>query len=108
MTPDTATASTSPSDEPASLARASASAGCGIGEVAAGHREQPVAHRERVERGEVLARLPAPPLVGGHDEQHGRGRPDPGEHVGDEPLVTRHVDERDLRHGGPVGTVVHA
>jgi hypothetical protein len=47
-------------------------------------------------------RLPA--LVRGDDEQHQPNGTDAGEHVADEPLVTRDVDEADLataRQGGP-------
>ena len=44
----------------------------------------------------MLGRLRHPALVGGDDEQHRRHRPDAGEHRGDEPLVARDVDERDL------------
>ena len=41
----------------------------------------------------MLLGLRHPALVGRDDEQRGRHRPDPGEHVADEPLVAGHVDE---------------
>jgi hypothetical protein len=44
----------------------------------------------------MLARLRHPALGGRHDEQHRGHRPHPGEHVGDEPFVAGHVDERQL------------
>ena len=45
---------------------------------------------------QVFRALPAPALVGRDHQQHRRHRPDPGQHVGDEPLVAGHVDEGDL------------
>ena len=45
-----------------------------IGEVAARHHEQTVPEPEGLDRGEVLARLSPPALVGGDHEHHGRRR----------------------------------
>ena len=44
----------------------------------------------------MLLRLRFPPFVGRDDEHDERRRADAGEHVADEPLVARHVDEPDL------------
>ena len=44
----------------------------------------------------MLLGLRLPALVGRDDEQDEPHRPDPGEHVADEPLVPGHVDEPDL------------
>ena len=67
-----------------------------IGEVGLADHEQRVPDAERVERGEMLVGLRHPALGGGDDEHHRGHRADPGEHVRDEPLVARHVDEREL------------
>src|SRR5690625_4010580 len=47
----------------------------------------------------MLARLRFPALVGSNDETDDRYRTDAGEHVTDEALVPRHVDEGDVPPG---------
>ena len=44
----------------------------------------------------MLLGLGHPALVGGYDEQGDVDRLDPGQHVLEEPLMTGHIDERDL------------
>jgi hypothetical protein len=48
---------------------------------------------------EMLLGLGLPTLVRGHHEQHQPNRAHAGEHVPDEPLVPRDVDEADLAAG---------
>ena len=55
-----------------------------------------MADPEGVQGREMLFRLRHPTLGGGHDEHHRRDRTHPGQHVGHEPLMARHVDEREL------------
>lgn len=71
----------------------------GVRAVGLGDDEQAVADPERVERGQVFRRLRHPALVRGDDEQHGRHRADPGQHVRHEPPVPGNVDERELLAG---------
>ena len=70
-----------------------------VDEVALRERDHAAADAEDVEDLQVLLGLRLPPLVGGDDEQHEPDRADAGEHVADEPLVARHVDEADLAAG---------
>ena len=65
----------------------------GVGQIAAGHREQAVPDADRVDGGQMLGGLRHPAAVRGHHEQHGGDRADAGQHVRDEPLVAWHVDE---------------
>ncbi len=51
---------------------------------------------ERVEQLEVLERLRPRPVVGCHDEERGVDLAGPDEHVADQPVVSRDVDEVDL------------
>ena len=67
-----------------------------VDEVALRERDDPAVDAEDVEDLQVLLGLRLPPLVGRDDEQHQADRPDAGEHVADEPLVARDVDEADL------------
>ena len=69
---------------------------CGVRQVAPGHGDEAVPDAEGVEGPDVLIGLGGPALVGGDHEQDGWDRPDPGEHVGREALVARHVDKGDL------------
>ena len=63
-----------------------------------GHdRRCPCAIAERVEQRQMLERLGARPVVGGHDEQRGVDLAGADEHVADEPVVARDVDEVDRR-----------
>ena len=67
-----------------------------IGEVGLADHDQRVPHAQRVQSGEVLVGLRHPAL-GGRDHEHDRWhRAHAGQHVRDEPLVARHVDEREL------------
>jgi len=67
-----------------------------VGDVGLADDGQHVADAERFQRGEVFFGL-RHPAFGGRDDEHDRGhRTHSREHVGDEPLVARHVDERDL------------
>jgi hypothetical protein len=75
----------------------------GVDQVRLGQRDHAARRAEDVDDLEVLLRLGLPPLVGGHDEHHEADRPHPGQHVPDEPLVARHVDEPDLAAGGERG-----
>ncbi len=77
-----------------------------VGQVAARDDEQAVRDAERVQGGEVLGRLRHPGIVGGDDEHDHRHRPDTGKGGGDELLVPRHVDERDLAHPVEIGPAV--
>src|SRR5690606_25204810 len=73
-------------------------------EIGPGEHEQPVGDAEGTDRGEVLAALGLPALVGGDDEDDGGGGPETGQRRRDEPLVPRHVDERHVgavRQRGP-------
>ena len=56
----------------------------------------PCSNPEQIKDGEVLRRLRHRPLVGGNDQQRRVDPPDPGQHVLDEPLVTRNIDDADL------------
>ena len=61
-----------------------------------------VADPQRVEQREVLERLGARPVVGGHDEQRGIDLAGADEHVADEPVVAGDVDEVEL--GAVIGS----
>ena len=61
----------------------------------------PVADPERVEQREVLDGLGPRPVVGGDDQQRGVDLARPDEHVADQPVVPRDVDEVEL---GAVGS----
>ncbi|MFJ6573554.1 hypothetical protein ACIQNU_39740 [Streptomyces sp. NPDC091292] len=52
-------------------------------------------YTQGVHGGEVFGGLRLPAFVGGDDEQHGGHGPHAGQHGGDEPLVSRDVDERE-------------
>ncbi len=67
--------------------------GPGIGQIAAGNGEQAVPHSEGGQGVQVLGGLRHPAFIGGDHEQHCGDRADPGQHVGHEALVTRHIDE---------------
>ena len=60
----------------------------------------PVPDPERVEQREVLDRLGARPVVGGHDEHRRVDLAGADEHVADQPVVPGDVDEVEL---GAVG-----
>ena len=75
--------------------RASASAGSGSSRSQRVITSSPSPHAEGQAGVDVLGRLRHPALVGRHHQQHRRHRADPGQHGGHEPLVPRHVDERD-------------
>ena len=75
----------------------------GIGQVAAGDREQAVPDTDRVDGRQVLGRLRHPAAVGRHHEQHRGHRADSGQHVRHEALVTGHVDERHALPAGQLG-----
>ena len=62
-----------------------------------GHDGDAVADPERIEQRQVLERLRARAVVGGHDEERGVDLAGPDEHVADEAVVTRHVDEVERR-----------
>ncbi len=62
-----------------------------------GHGDDPGRDRQQVAHGQVLAGLRLDPLVGGDDEQHHADAAEPGEGVVQEPLVTWHVHEADLK-----------
>ena len=68
-----------------------------VDQVGLRHDGEPVADPERVEEPEVLERLGVRPVVGGDDEQRGVDLAGADEHVADEPVVPRHVDEVDDR-----------
>ena len=70
-----------------------------VDEVTLRERDDAARHAEDVQDREVLLRLLTPAFVGGHDEQDQSDGPDAGEHVGDEPFVSRHVYEADLAPG---------
>jgi len=70
-----------------------------VGQVGPGHGEQPVPNAQRVDGGQVFGGLASPSLVRGHHDEHRRHRPDAGQHVGDEALVPRYVDEGHLLPG---------
>ncbi len=70
--------------------------GRGVREVGLADDDEDVSDAERLERGEVLLGLRHPALGCGDDEHHRGNRPNAREHVGDEPVVARHVDERKL------------
>ena len=59
------------------------------------HDREPVADAERVEQLQVLERLGVRPVVGRDDQQRGVDLARPDEHVADQPVVPRHVDEVD-------------
>ena len=63
------------------------------------HDRDPVADPERVEQREVLERLRPRTVVGGDDQQRGIDLAGPDEHVADQLVVPRHIDEVEL---GPV------
>ena len=68
----------------------------GVGrEVRLRHHRQPAPDPERVEQLEVLERLRVRPVVRGDDEQRRVDLARPDEHVADQPVVARHVDEVD-------------
>ncbi len=67
-----------------------------VGEIGAGDGQHAAADPQGGEHREVLGGLGSPALVGGHHEDHGRDRCDPGDHAREEPLVARHVDKRQL------------
>ena len=66
-----------------------------VDEVGLRHDGEPVADPQRVEELEVLERLRVGPVVGGDDEQRGVDLARADEHVADQPVVPRHVDEVD-------------
>ena len=70
--------------------------GRGVREVGLADDDEDVSDAERLERGEVLLGLRHPALGRGDDEHHRGNRPNAREHVGHEPVVARHVDEREL------------
>ena len=55
---------------------------------------------DQLEDVEMLERLRPRPVIGGDDQQHPVDRQHPGQHVGQEALVARHVDKAEL---GAVG-----
>ena len=67
-----------------------------VDQVAFRERDHPAGHPQHVEDLQVLLGLGFPSLVRRDDEQDEPNRPDPGEHVPDEPLVSGHVNEPDL------------
>ena len=67
-----------------------------VGQVAAGHRQDPVPEPERRDGCQVLPRLTPPAFVSGDDKEHGWSWTQPREHVADEALVSGHVDEGNL------------
>jgi hypothetical protein len=71
-----------------------------VHEVDLGQHDQPARHLEQLDDREVLARLRHDAFVGGDDEQHGVDPADAGEHVADEALVPRHVDDADAAARG--------
>jgi hypothetical protein len=64
-----------------------------VGQVGAGDDEQAVPDTEGVHGGQVLGGLRHPAAVGRHDEHDGGDRPEAGEHVRDEALMARDIDE---------------
>ena len=66
----------------------------GVGQVGAGDDQEAVADAEGVHGRQVLGGLRHPAAVGRHHEHDGGNRAEPGEHVRDESLVPRDVDER--------------
>ena len=68
----------------------------GVDEILLGNRDDAARDPQQPADGEVLARLRHHRLVGGDDQQHGVDAADPGQHVLDETLVSRHVDEREI------------
>ena len=93
---DLGTRETCPLEEPA---RRLGDLACAIGsdEVALRDDREAVRDSERVEELEVLQRLRARPVVGGHDQQRRVDLTRTHEHVADELVVPRHVDEVELR-----------
>ncbi len=61
-----------------------------------GQGDDPVAEAEQGEDAEVLLGLGFPALGPGHDEEAAVHRPDPGQHVAEEPDVAGNVDEREF------------
>ena len=59
--------------------------------------DEPVGDPERVEQLEMLERLGVRPVVGGDDQQRRVDLARPDEHVADQPVVARDVDEVDDR-----------
>jgi hypothetical protein len=70
--------------------------GAGVGQVGTGDDEDAVPDAERVHRRQVLGGLGHPAAVGRHDEHDGGDRAEAGQHVRHEPLVARHVHEREF------------
>ena len=68
----------------------------GIGEVGLADHHQHMPDAQCVQGGQMFLGLRHPPFGGGNDEHHRGHRPHPGEHVRDEPLMARHVDESEL------------
>ena len=66
-----------------------------IDEIALRERDDAVPHVEQIEDGEVLSRLRHHTVVGGDDEQRDIDTAGAGEHVLDEALVSRNVDDAD-------------
>ena len=69
------------------------------GDIDLRHDRDPVADRERIQQFEVFECLGPDPVVGRDDEECGIDLAGPDEHVADERVMSRHVDEVDR---GPV------
>ncbi len=67
----------------------------GVDQVRLGEGDHAVAHPHHLEDPQVLLGLRLPALAGGDDEQAGIDGSDAGQHVRQEPHMTRHVDEAD-------------
>src|SRR5207245_8348895 len=84
-----------------------------VEEVAFGEGDDAGSDPEQAEDREVLPGLRHDALIGGYDEQHRVDAADPREHVADEVLMTRDVDETDVttarqRHPGEAEIDRHA
>ena len=67
-----------------------------VGQVALGQHDDPARQPEQAEDLEVFTRLGHDGVIG-RDDEHGQVEPRrTGQHVADEPLVARHVDEREV------------
>ena len=71
----------------------------GVDQIAFRERHDTASYAEDVQDLQVLLGLRLPSLVCGHDEEHQPNGADAGEHVCDEPLVARHIDEPNLATG---------